>query len=283
MDRPALAEFLRGRRERLQPSDVGMPPGARRRTAGLRREEIAAAVGMSADYWSRLEQQRGPQPSEQMLSAIARGLRLDLDERDHLFRLAGQTPPARHRRDEHVSPGLLRVLDRLEDTPALVITELGETLVQNRLARALFGDGSVWTGLDRSGIHRWFAHPDEARRSYPEREHEHQGRMQTAQLRFAAAAPDADPLAARIIASLLARSEEFRRYWELQEVTARFEDHKTLRHPEVGEIDVDCQALFTENQAQVLLVLTPRAGSPASAEALRLLGVVGDQRLTPSA
>jgi len=280
MDRPGLAEFLRARREALQPSDVGLPAGARRRTVGLRREEIASVVGMSSDYWARLEQRRGPQPSDQMLTAIARGLRLDLDERDHLFRLAGHEAPRRARRSPHVSPGLMRVLDRLDDTPALVITELGETLAQNRLAAAVFGDGLGWTGLDRSGIHRWFAHP-EARGQYPEHDHEHQGRLQVAQLRVAASMPDPDPLAARVVASLLASSDEFRRYWDLQEVGSRFDEHKTLRHPEVGEIEVHCQALFTEDQSQVLLVLTPVPGSGA-AEALGLLGVVGEQRFSRS-
>jgi len=280
MDRPGLAEFLRARREALQPSDVGLPAGARRRTAGLRREEIASVVGMSADYWARLEQRRGPQPSDQMLAAIARGLRLDLDERDHLFRLAGQEAPRRARRSPHVSPGLMRVLDRLDDTPALVITELGETLVQNRLATALFGDDTGWTGLDRSGVHRWFAHP-ESRGQYPERDHEHQGRLQVAQLRVAASMADPDPLAARVVASLLASSEEFRGYWGLQEVGSRFDERKTLRHPEVGEIEVHCQALFTEDQSQVLLVLTPMPGTGA-AEALGLLGVVGEQRFSRS-
>jgi transcriptional regulator with XRE-family HTH domain len=280
MDRPALAEFLRARREALQPSDVGMPPGARRRTAGLRREEIAAVVGMSADYWARLEQRRGPQPSDQMLTAIARGLRLDLDERDHLFRLAGHETPRRARLSPHVSPGLMRVLDRLDDTPALVITELGETLAQNRLAAALFGDATGWTGLDRSGVHRWFAHPED-RGQYPERDHERQGRLQVAQLRVAASMPDPDPLAAQVLASLLATSAEFRGYWDLQEVGSRFDERKTLRHPEVGEIEVHCQALFTEDQSQVLLVLTPLPGSGA-AEALGLLGVVGEQRFERS-
>ncbi len=89
MDSAALAGFLRSRRQRLQPEDLGMPRGSRRRTAGLRREEVAAQVGMSTDYYSRIERGRSPQPSEQMVAALARGLRLSLDERDHLFRLAG--------------------------------------------------------------------------------------------------------------------------------------------------------------------------------------------------
>src|SRR6185436_16037869 len=113
MDRAQLADFLRRRREALQPEDVGLSRGPRRRTAGLRREEVAALCDMSVDYYSRLEQQRGPQPSEQMIAAIARGLRLTLDERDYLFRLAGHTAPARAQRTDHVSPGMLRILDRL--------------------------------------------------------------------------------------------------------------------------------------------------------------------------
>ena len=131
MDRAELAAFLRRRREALQPHDVGLHAGPRRRTAGLRREEVAALAGMSADYYSRMEQQRGPQPSPQMLAALARGLRLTLDERDHLFRLAGHAAPTRVRRSDHVHPALLRVLDRLDDTPAQVITAntTGEALL----------------------------------------------------------------------------------------------------------------------------------------------------------
>ncbi len=118
MDRNQLADFLRTRREALQPEDVGLPRGQRRRTGGLRREEVAALCGMSTDYYSRIEQQRGSRPSEPMLAAIARGLHLSLDERDHLFRLAGHPTPASELRLEHVDAGLMRVLDRLQDTPA---------------------------------------------------------------------------------------------------------------------------------------------------------------------
>jgi len=112
-DRAELADFLRTRREALQPEDVGMPRGARRRTGGLRREEVAALSGMSADYYSRIEQQRGPHPSEQMLGALARGLRLSLDERDHLFQLGGYPSPRRAGRADHVDAGLMRILDPL--------------------------------------------------------------------------------------------------------------------------------------------------------------------------
>ena len=150
MDRNQLADFLRTRREALQPEDVGLPRGQRRRTGGLRREEVAALCGMSADYYSRIEQQRGSRPSEPMLAAIARGLHLSLDERDHLFRLAGHPTPARELRLEHVDAGLMRVLDRLQDTPAQVVTSLGETLLQTPPAVALLGDETAYTGPDRS-------------------------------------------------------------------------------------------------------------------------------------
>ena len=154
MDRTELANFLRRRRESLQPEDVGLAKGLRRRVAGLRREEVAGLSAMSTDYYARLEQRRGPQPSEQMVAALARGLRLTLDERDHLFRLAGHEAPARVLRSRHVSPALMRVLDRLDDTPAQVVTDLGETLAQNRLAVALLGDQTGFTGPARSGVYR---------------------------------------------------------------------------------------------------------------------------------
>jgi transcriptional regulator with XRE-family HTH domain len=159
MDRPELADFLRIRRQALQPEDVGLFRGPRRRTSGLRREEVAELCGMSVDYYARLERGNGPQPSEQMAAALARGLRLSLAERDHLFLLAGHNAPQRILRSDHVSPGLMRVLDRLDDTPAQIMGGLGETLVQTRLARALPGDQTQFTGLARSAVYRWFTDP----------------------------------------------------------------------------------------------------------------------------
>ncbi len=130
IDRPGLATFLRHRRELLQPEDVGLPRGPRRRTNGLRREEVAALCHMSTDYYARLERGTGPQPSEQMIASIAQGLHLSLDERDHVFRLSGHNPPARGTNSDHISPGMLRILDRLDDTLAEIVNELGETLRQ---------------------------------------------------------------------------------------------------------------------------------------------------------
>lgn len=184
MDKKELAEFLRRRREALRPRDVGLVEGPRRRTQGLRREEVAQLAGMSTDYYARLEQQRAPQPSIQITTALARALRLTLDERDHLFVLIGHNAPARFQRSEHVSPTLMRVLDRLDDSPALVLTDMSDTLAMNPLAIALLGDQTRHTGLARSAYYRWFMDPAE-RLVYPEEDHERHGRAQAARLRVA--------------------------------------------------------------------------------------------------
>ncbi|MDQ7809667.1 helix-turn-helix transcriptional regulator [Amycolatopsis sp. A133] len=274
MNRPELADFLRRRREALRPDDVGLPPGQRRRTSGLRREEVATLSGMSTDYYTRLEQQRGPRPSEQMLAAIARGLRLTLDERDHLFRLAGHTAPSRVSRADHVSPALMRVLDRLHDTPAQVMSNLGETLVQNPPARALLGDETGHTGPARSAAYRWFTDPAEQLR-YPPADRGRHGRFLVASLRAAGAS---DTRAAGLARLLAAKSAEFARLWEAHEVAVPFERRKTLVHPGVGEIALDCQLLFTDDLGQLLLVFTATPGTE-DAEKLQLLSVVGPELL----
>lgn len=268
MDRAALADFLRRRREELQPADVGLPVGARRRTRGLRREEVATLAVMSTDYYTRLEQRRGPQPSEQMLAAIARALRLSDSERDYLFRVAGHQAPTPAAIASHVAPALLRVLDRLADTPAMILSDLGETLVQNRMAEALFGDRTRFTGLARSEVYRWFTDPSERLR-YPEQDRDRQSRAQVANLRVAYGAHGRDSRAGELVRALQQRSEEFAELWERHEVAQRFADHKTLIHPELGPIEVDCQVLFTEDQSQALLILTahrtPRLREAATA------------------
>ena len=276
MDRPALADFLRRRREELRPTDVGLPAGARRRTRGLRREEVAALASMSTDYYTRLEQQRGPQPSEQMLTALARALRLTGDERDYLFRVAGHNAPAPVTAAAHVAPALLRVLDRLSDTPALILSNLGETLVQNRMAQALFGDKEGYTGLARSEIYRWFTDPAERLR-YPEDDRDRQSRAQVANLRAAYGSMGPRSRAGELVRALTKASPEFAGLWERHEVAKRFEDHKILLHPELGAIEVDCQVLFTEDQSQALLVLTAPPRSEGY-EKLQLLAVLGQER-----
>jgi transcriptional regulator with XRE-family HTH domain len=275
MDRTALADFLRRRREALQPEDVGIPAGARRRTPGLRRDDVAALAAVSTDYYTRLEQQRGPQPSEQMLASLARALRLTSDERDYLFQVAGHNAPAPVSAAAHVAPALLRVLDRLADTPALILSNLGETLVQNRMADALFGDKSGFTGLARSEIYRWFTQPAERLR-YPEHDRDRQSRAQVANLRAAYGSMGRRSRAGELVRTLQKASAEFAELWDRHEVAKRFEDHKTLIHPQLGPIELDCQVLFTEDQSQALLVLTapPRT---EGYEKLQLLAVLGHE------
>ncbi|CAL9366150.1 helix-turn-helix transcriptional regulator [Nocardiopsis dassonvillei] len=277
IDRIGLAEFLRTRREALQPEDVGLPRGQRRRTSGLRREEVAALCHMSTDYYSRLERERGPRPSGQMLSSIAQGLHLSLDERDHLFRLAGHNPPPRGTVSDHVSPGLQRVLDRLDDTPAEIVTELGETLRQSPMGVALTGDTTRFTGPERSSGYRWFTDPD-SRRIYAPEEHPFLTRMYASGLREIVTLRGPDSRAARLADLLLDRSEEFRRVWEDHEIGVRPHHVKHFVHPEVGPLELNCQRLVDPGQAHSLLVYTAVPGSE-SHDRLHLLSVIGARAL----
>jgi transcriptional regulator with XRE-family HTH domain len=280
MDRTALADFLHTRRDALRPEDVGLPAGARRRVPGLRRDEVAALTGMSTDYYVRLEQVRGPQPSEQMLAALARALRLSYDERDYLYRLCGHSAPARTGQDTHVAPALARVFDRLENTPALVLSSLGETLAQNALGKALLGDHSAFTGMARSSVYRWFTDPAD-REIYPVEDRARQGRAQAASLRVAYGAAGPDSGAGQLVRHLQKQSVEFAQIWEAHGVATRFQDHKTLIHRELGAIELDCQTLYSEDQSQALLVLTAAPRSEA-AQKLELLAVLGQQTFTPT-
>jgi hypothetical protein len=148
--------------------------------------------------------------------------------------------------------------------------------VQNDLARALFGDVGGLTGWERSAIYRWFAHPETERLMYPEDDRDRQGRAQVASLRASHGSTGPRSRAAELVRELTDRSPEFARIWAEHEVARRFEDHKVLIHPQVGAIEVDCQALFTEDGTQTLLVLTAAPRSEAEGT-LRLLGVLGTQ------
>ncbi|WP_239115071.1 helix-turn-helix transcriptional regulator [Planotetraspora kaengkrachanensis] len=269
MDRPQLADFLRRRRESLHPRELGLAMGTRRRTPGLRREEVAILVGMSVDSYSRLEQQRGSQPSEQMVSAIARALRLDPDERDHLYRLAGYNAPFRQVSSAPVRAATLRLLDRLHDTPAQVVTDLAEIPAQNRMARALLGDQTDFTGFARSFLWRWFTDPT-ARRIYPAEEHDHHSRVQVAEFRAGLARRGADPYADELVERLRHESSEFADLWDRHEVAVRRLDSKRIVHPELGLIELECQTFASESEDLRLLVFTAVDGSHA-AEQLRVL------------
>lgn len=237
-------------------------------------------TGMSTDYYTRLEQSRSPRPSAQMLIALARTMRLTDQERDYLFLVAGQSVPSPVVAAKHVAPALLRVLDRLEDTPALIVSNLGETLEQNQMARSLLGDRSGYTGAARSDIYRWFTDPAE-RLLYPEDDRDRQSRALVASLRAAYAAMGSDSPAGTLLRVLHRAGGEFAELWEDHEIATRFADHKTIMHPELGPIELDCQALFTEDQSQALLVLTAAPGTEGH-DKLRLLAVLGQERFTTS-
>ncbi len=272
MDRDGLADFLRRKRDALAPEDVGLPPGRRRRTAGLRREEVASLAHMSTDFYTRLEQRRGSRPSEATVAAISRALRLTPAEREHLYGLAGHVAPPLAFRTDHVSPGLQRVLDQL-DAPAQIVSDLGVVLRQNALAEALLGVQTTFEGHARSVIYRWFTDPDARRRFAPE-DHELNSRSYVASLRSAYHADDAEANA--LVDALTEASPEFAERWERHEVAERADTHKRIVHPTVGTLTLDCQILTSENRMEKLVVFTAAPGGE-DAERLRLLSVIGAQ------
>jgi transcriptional regulator with XRE-family HTH domain len=274
-----LAAFLRSRRDRVRPADVGLPTGPRRRVPGLRREEVAQLAGLSADYYTELERGRGAQPSTQVLAALARALRLNGDERDHLFHLADRpVPPAAHGPAAHVQPALLGLLDRLTTTPAQVITDLHETLVQNPLARSLLGPPPAVRGPAAGYVYRWFTDPG-ARALYPPEDHPHHSRVFVADLQAVAARRGGDSEVTRLVAALRRRSEEFARLWETRDVALRRTDHKRIVHRSLGVVELDCHSLFSEDGRQRLLWFTAPPGTEGAAQ-LELLSVIGTQDLT---
>ncbi|MDN3354155.1 helix-turn-helix transcriptional regulator [Actinomadura sp. DC4] len=275
-DRSSLGAFLRTRRAALQPEDVGLRRGQRRRAPGLRREEVAELCSMSADYFARLERGDGPQPSESMVAAIARGLRLTPDERDHLFLLAGHRAARRDVRARHVSPGLMRVMDGLTRTTAQVMGPLGETLLQTPPAVALLGDQTRYTGNARSAPYRWFTDPAARERYHPE-DHGENSRVNVAQLRDAVTRNGPGSPAADLAGVLRNASEEFARLWERHEVGLRWSDTKRFVHPELGRLDLFCQLLLDPDQGQSLLIFTATPGTE-SHEKLALLTVLGTDR-----
>ncbi|AUZ87824.1 transcriptional regulator [Arthrobacter agilis] len=277
IDRDGLGSFLRLRRESLQPEDVGLMRGQRRRTSGLRREEVAGLCHMSTDYYARLERGTGPHPSEQMIAAIAQGLHLTLGERDHLFRLAGHAPPPRGSASEFVSPGLMRILDRLTDTPAEIITEVGDTLRQTPLGLAVLGDASLRTGPGRSIGYRWFTDPS-VREAYPPEEREQLSRVYASGLRELIALRGSGSRAAEL-AALLQDDADFRRVWDAQDVGVLPPEFKRFLHPTVGRLDLNCQTLLDPDQSHRLLVYTAVPGSD-SHEKLQLLTVIGTQTIS---
>ena len=139
-NRAELAGFLRARRARVSPQDAGLPEMGRRRTPGLRRQEVAQLAGISVDYYIRLEQGRGPHPSRQVLSALARALMLTADAREYLFRMVGEAPPQPARPSREITPGISHFLDSMPATPAYVVDAAYNVLAWNQLATHLIGN-----------------------------------------------------------------------------------------------------------------------------------------------
>ncbi len=278
VDLPELGAFLQSRRARITPTEVGLPTGSRRRVPGLRRDEVAQLAGASVDYYIELERARGAQPSPQMLAALARALRLDSDERDHLFRLAGREPATESGTTAHVQPALLALLDELHATPAQIITDLHETVVQNRLAVALLGPPVPAEGHATSFVYRWFTDPA-SRTVYPEADHPHHAKVMVSDLRAAVVRRDHDARSRDMVARLRRASAEFAELWDTGDVAVRRGDRKRIDHPTLGVLDVNCQNLFSEDGRQRLQFFTAPPGSPA-VEQLRLLAVIGTQDLT---
>jgi hypothetical protein len=254
VDKDQFAEFLRHRRERLSPTEVGAPVSSRRRTPGLRREEVAVLAAVSLDYYRRLEQGRGPHPSRQVLAGIGRALRLDGMELAHLYRLAGELPP-REDASAQVSPGVLQLLERLNGVPALVVDATYAVLAANELASTLVPDLDVEPNLARLiFLHR-------------ERLGDRYAAEVVADLRAALGRRPDDSGLRELVAELVSGSKEFAIMWADHEVGPQRTSCVEIDHPVVGELILCCEALLLPDRDQRLLIYTAAPDSP-SAEAL---------------
>jgi transcriptional regulator with XRE-family HTH domain len=281
VNRDEFGDLLREWRERRTPADVGLAAGVRRRTPGLRREEVAQLAGISVDYLARLEQARGARPSDSVVAALARALRLTSTERDHLFHLAGVSPPGPGRISTAVRPSVLRLMDRFTDLPALLMSAQLDVLAWNPMAAALIGDFSVILPAERNVAWQRFVVGGGRVRSAPG-EQEKLDRALVATLRDVVARYPDDPAPRRLIAQLRARSAEFAELWELRQLEALHPYRKRFVHPEIGQLELDCDSLHVPGEDQTLIVYSASEGSH-EAEALALLRVLGTQRLsTPS-
>ncbi|MFC0862571.1 helix-turn-helix transcriptional regulator [Sphaerimonospora cavernae] len=280
MDKRALADFLRSKRERVSPADVGLPYGQRRRTPGLRREEVAQLAYISVDHYTRLEQARGRHPSRRVLDGIARALRLSDQERAHLFQLAGEREedpavgPIRA-----VKPSTRNLIDRLNDAAAIVVDQTCRVLAWNPLAAALFEDFSALAGEERNIIRRYFLHPDPERRHYGMGSPERFVVTAVSYLRIAVTRYPHSRELNSLVAELLAGSEEFARLWSSHQFHIERHLHQTVRHPQVGPIELDFDVLTVPDQEQQVVIFTADPGS-AAYRSLQLLRVIGTQDMT---
>lgn len=268
-----LARALRSWRDRVSPADAGLPDVGLRRTAGLRREELAALAGISVDYLVRLEQGRARNPSTQVLAALSRALRLSGAERDVLYRAAGVQPPPAGTVPRHIFPGTARVLDRLADTPVAVFTASWDLVHANPLWNALLG----LTEADRSGnlvLRHFSGAPSPV--VHTAEEHDRFGRMLIADLRRAIATYPDDRALRALVAELRATSPVFAEQWDDFAIVPRTAGRKTIDSPAVGLVTLDCDVLVTLDSDLRIIVYSARPNSEDAGK-LDLLRVTGPQ------
>jgi transcriptional regulator with XRE-family HTH domain len=269
VDRAELGMFLRSRRERLRPSDVGLPDGVRRRTPGLRRQEVAQLAGMSVDYYIRLEQGRGPRPSRQVLSALTRALMLTVDEREYLFRTAGESPPAVAGPSPELMPAIRYLLDSLVHTPAYVVDAKYDVLAWNPLATQFIGDLSRYPRSDRNMI-RWMFREAPQSDYWGQESTRRFARATVADLRAAYGRYPGDRSIQELVTELLGVSPMFAEMWASHEVEVRRGIRKRVQHPVAGPLEFECQVLHISDSDQRMIVYCPEPGSPTEAAFRRL-------------
>jgi transcriptional regulator with XRE-family HTH domain len=261
-------------RDRVSPEAAGLPAGGHRRAAGLRREELAALAGISVDYVTRLEQGRATNPSEQVVEALGRALRVSCEERVHLFHLAGLVPPGQGTVPAYITPGVQRMLDRLTGTPVAVFDAACTLLLANPLYEAVMGEHR---GNERNAVWRNFLGSGSRVRHTPESLLALKAR-QVAELRAAASRYPADQQVKRLVAGLRANSEQFAELWDAGSVGGPQGARKVIDHPEVGALTLDCDVLSVVGPDLRIMVYTAEPGTE-DAERLALLAVLGTQML----
>lgn len=276
LDRRAeLSEFLRTRRARLLPSDVGLPDfGRHRRVPGLRREELAQLAGVSVAYYTRLEQGNGRNVSAEVLDAIARALRLTDAEHAHLMHLAKgkQHKKKGSARPQQVRPSLAQLLEVMDGVPAYIVGRRSEVLAWNRMAAAVFGDWGELPVAERNWARLTFLRP-EYRDLFVD--WEQKAIDIVCQLRMDAGCYPDDPRLSALVGELSVKSEEFRRLWATHDVKEKSHGLKPMHHPLVGELSLNYESFrMPDDTDQVLVTYHAEPGSP-SAEALRLLASWG--------
>ncbi|MDG9728171.1 MULTISPECIES: helix-turn-helix transcriptional regulator [unclassified Streptomyces] len=270
--RGELGDFLRSRRARIRPEDVGYASGSGlRRVPGLRREELAHLAGVSIDYYVRLEQGRNRGVSDTVLGAVAAALRLDEDERAHLFRLARPQKPEpdtkRTAPEEAARPGVRRLLDWIT-APALAMGRRMDVLAWNRPLCALITDFAALPVAERN-LCRLHLLNDEIGSRYPDREMI--AREAVGHLRIAASRFPEDPELWRLVEELNQGSEEFRRHWQRHTVRTKSHGLKRIDHPEAGPLTLSYEIThFPQDPELSLLVYTAAPGTPEE-EALRVM------------